>query len=119
VDAALLLPQVEDGDDVGMVEARRGLGLTQEALVRVALRGGAARDGLDRDEAVEQRVVGLEHLAHRAVADLADDLVLADLLEVHRARPGGSAWRCVGAGSYHPARVTGSGVVPVRLTVRG
>ena len=122
VDTAVLLPQVEDGDDVGMVEARRGLGLTQEALAGIALCGGAARDRLDRDEAVEQGIVGLEDLAHRALADLADDLVFADLLEVHRARPagpGGSAWRLRRGRIIPSPRVTGSSVVPVRLTVRG
>src|SRR5207247_2858696 len=73
-------------------------------------------------EAVEQGVVGLEDLAHRALADLADDLVFADLLEVHRARPagpGGSAWRLRRGRNIPSPRVTGSSVVPVRLTVRG
>ena len=42
-----------------------------------------AGDDLDRDVAAEHGVVGPEHLAHGALAELVDDLVLADLAELH------------------------------------
>ena len=72
-------PHVVDGDDVGMIEAARGLGLLVEAplVFRHLLRIERHADGLDRDLAVEQGVVGTIDDAHRALAELGEELVAA------------------------------------------
>ena len=65
----------------GMRELARGLRLAAEA--REDLRGLRAGqrlgpDRLQRDDALDQRIVGLVDDAHRAAAELAADFVLAD-----------------------------------------
>jgi hypothetical protein len=72
-----------DGDDVRVVEQRRRLRLALEALQGLVPGRDVRVERLERDEAVEDRVPGLVDLAHRAAAELADDLVLADPLAVH------------------------------------
>src|SRR6202007_2230525 len=77
-----VLAVVEDGDDVRMVQLARGLRLEHEALLVL---GAAGRvfledDGLQREQAVEVRILGLVDDAHRAAAELADDAVAPDLL---------------------------------------
>ena len=53
-----------------------------EALLE--LRSAASpRDGLERDDAIQHRVVGLVHLAHGTLADLRNHPVLPDLVEAH------------------------------------
>src|SRR5262249_22532149 len=108
-DPALLLAEVVHGDDVGVVQARRRLRLAEEALAGLAFRAGAPGDRLDRHQTVQERVVRLEDLAHRALADLADDLVFADLLEVHPCRKPATAVRFRGPESadHTIAGVTG------------
>ena len=86
VDLAVLLAVVVDGDDVRVVQAGRGLGLALEALAQRVVGAELGGDRLDRHEAVQDRVVGLVDLAHRALTDLFKDLVLPDLLEHGRAR---------------------------------
>jgi hypothetical protein len=82
----VLLAEVVDGDDVRVVEPRRRLRLVPEALPEVGVGGERGRDRLDRHVPVEQRVVGPVHLAHRTLADLLDDTVLADTVEIHHRR---------------------------------
>ena len=79
VGEAVLLAEVEDGDDVRVVELRRGLGLALEARRKSGSSARARRDRLEGHVAVQERVVGLVDLAHRALADLPDDPVLADV----------------------------------------
>ena len=67
-----------DGDDVRVVEQRRRLRLALEALERLVAGPRPRGERLQGDEAVEDGVVGLVDLAHRAAAELADDPVLAD-----------------------------------------
>jgi len=78
--------EVVGGDDVRMGQLARRLGLEEEALVVLGAALGVLfqRDGLQRDDAVEVRVLGLVHHAHRAAPQLTDYLVAADLL--HRLR---------------------------------
>src|SRR5262249_51545015 len=80
---ALLLAEVVDGDDVGVGEEGRGLGLALEALARLVARPGRGGERLDRDVAIEDGVERLVDPAHRPVADLAEYLVLADPLDFH------------------------------------
>ena len=78
--------ELVDGDDVRVAEEGGGLRLPLEALAHHLVRVEAGRDPLDRDGAVQDRVVGAEHLAHGPLAELADDLVLADALGQQLAR---------------------------------
>ena len=94
VDLALVFAEVEDGDDVGVVEPRGRLGLAVEALPQLFVGADRRRHRLDGDVAAEDGVVGLEDLAHGALADLADDLVLTQLTEIHHtSAPGAGAER--------------------------
>ena len=91
------------------------LRLALEALAHRVVGIEAGRDPLDRHVPVEDRVVGAEHLAHGPLAELADDLVPADLrgdqnrahLTTH-ARPG--------RGSATPSGCTIMGAVPTPAT---
>jgi hypothetical protein len=80
VGAPAVLAEIEDGDDVGMVEAPRGLGFTLEPLAQLG--DGPHRRGhrLQGDVATDNRVPSLEDLTHRPAADGSDDLVLPDLI---------------------------------------
>jgi len=62
-----------DGDDVGMAQAGRGLGLAGEPLADVLLEGKLGREHLDGDPALEPLVASAVHHAHAAPADLALD----------------------------------------------
>jgi hypothetical protein len=77
VEVALVLDEVEDGDDVGMIELGGVAGLTLEALHEIRIRVERLGNHLDGDVTVEDRVVALVDLAHRTLADLTDDVVLA------------------------------------------
>src|SRR5712692_324123 len=63
-----------------MGEPRGGFGLAVEPFAvfkRLRSLQGGGEDGLDRDDAVHQRVLGLVHGAHRAAPDLFQDFVSA------------------------------------------
>jgi hypothetical protein len=75
-EAAGVLAEVVDGDDVRMREPGRGLGLAAEALASLLV--GRA-DDFQRDEAIEHLVVRAENLSHRAAADAVEKPVFADL----------------------------------------
>ena len=100
VEEAVLLPEVVHGDDVRVVEKRRRLRLALEALQGLVAGGDPGGERLQGHEPVEDRVLGLVDLAHRAAAELADDLVLSDPLELHAVTAGhalhageaGQAW---------------------------
>jgi hypothetical protein len=77
----VVLAVLVDADDVGMVQPARGLRLVLEA--RHVLRGElrldqALADGLDRYQALDVRIERLVDRAHRALAQGAPDLVLAE-----------------------------------------
>jgi hypothetical protein len=74
---AVDLAAVEDGDDVGVLEARSRLGLAAEALDELAVLGEAGVQHLERDLALQVRVVGQPDIGHPAGADLAQHPVAA------------------------------------------
>ena len=77
-----LLAEVEGRDDVRMVELARGLAPPWRSASRIPCASSTSsreQDRLQRDHAVERRILGLVHHAHRAAAELAEDLVAADL----------------------------------------
>jgi hypothetical protein len=75
---AVVDPDVEHRDDVGMRQPRQRLGLALHAGApdRARLRGA---DDLDRDLAIELGIEGAIDHAHAAGADLIDDQVTTDL----------------------------------------
>jgi hypothetical protein len=79
VGVPLVVPHVEDGDDVGVDELGRGTGLGLEAVEPLGGRRPLGRDELHGDGAAEAGVVGAVHLAHPARADQVLDLVGAEL----------------------------------------
>ena len=116
---ALLLAELVDGDDVRVGQLARGPRLLEEAPAALLVAAQLLGDDLDRDVAVEDRVVGAEHLPHRSLADLRVDPVLADLLGLHlplkvaagRARrPGGGLRRAIVAWPARRFRGAGSGL---------
>ncbi len=68
---ALDVAAVEDGDDVGVLEAGGGLRLAAEPLDELAVLGEAAVEDLQRDEALQMRVFGQPDVGHPAGADPA------------------------------------------------
>ena len=65
---AVLLADVVDGADVGMVEGGGGAGFAAEALQGLAVSGDIFGEEFEGYEAVEARVFGLVDHAHAAAA---------------------------------------------------
>ncbi len=76
-----LLAEIVDGDDMGMGELAGGPGFEEKPLVELLAPFHLVRknDGLQRHGAVESRVLGSIDDPHGAAAQLAEDLVAADL----------------------------------------
>ena len=70
--------EVEDGHHVGVGHLRDGLGLALEAGLELGVVRDLGDHDLEGHVAVEDGVVGEVDLAHGALAEGADDLVLAD-----------------------------------------
>ncbi len=71
---ALVLVDLVDGDDVGVIAPRRGPGLVEEAPRVLAV---LAAHELERDQAAQAGIAGQEHLSHAAAPERSDQLVLA------------------------------------------
>ena len=78
---AVVLAHAEDRDDVGVVQPRRGprLPLEPQHLLRVGQR--RIGEDLQGHAAAERLLLGLVDDAHAAAADLAEDAVVAQLLQ--------------------------------------
>ena len=79
---AAFVAHVIDRNDVGMLQAAGGLRLAVEALSRFGIVGDARRDGFQGHQAVDDRVARAINHTHRAVTQLADYLVFAQLLQL-------------------------------------
>ena len=65
-----------DADHVVVANGGRGAGLTQESLPR---RGGGRylrRENFDRHHAAHHRMLGLKNMAHAALPERVDDLII-------------------------------------------
>jgi hypothetical protein len=79
VGASLGVPaDVVDGDDAGMVEARGGAGLLDEAPGAAGVRHRLGAQQLDRDHPPEDRVARAVEHAHAALSELVEDLEAAE-----------------------------------------
>ena len=77
VRSAFVLPEVVDGEDVGMRQRGDGAGLAFEARARGLVRGEARRQDLDSHGASELGIGGAIDFTHAARTEQPDDLVLA------------------------------------------
>jgi hypothetical protein len=75
---AALVPDVVERADVRMVQRRDRLRLALEPRLELRVRRKVARQNLDRDLALEPRVLRAPDLTHTACADGRDDLVRAE-----------------------------------------
>jgi hypothetical protein len=78
VEPPLVLADLVNGHDVGVIELGRVLGLGAEARDLLGRRQVAGENHLQRDHAVEPDVPRLEHHAHSSAGDLLDQLVIAE-----------------------------------------
>ncbi len=67
-----------NGDDVGVVQRRRGAGLALEPFAPVGVARKLAGEDLERDAPLEPRVVGEVHLAHSPFPEHFDDLIVPE-----------------------------------------
>ncbi len=76
---ALLVPDVEDRKNVGVIERRRSSGLLRKALHAVRVRREGRGENLDGHGAVQAGIFCAIHFAHAAGADQRLNLVRAQL----------------------------------------
>ena len=76
--AAVVLADVVDGADVGMIQGGGCLGLAAEALQSLMILGEVVGEKFESDEAAEAGVLGFVDDAHSAAAKLLDDSVMRD-----------------------------------------
>ena len=86
--AAVLLADVVDGADVGVVQRRRGPRLAAESGQGLGIVGEVWRQELQRDEALQPRILGFVDHAHPAAAQLLDDAVVRERLTDQRIAAG-------------------------------
>ena len=75
---SMLVINLVDGADVGMVQRRRGLSFALEAGQRLGIFRNFVRKELQGDEAVQLYVLGLINHTHTAPAEFFDDAVVRD-----------------------------------------
>ena len=75
---ALLIVDLVNGADVGMVESRGRLGFALEAAQGLRIFGDIVGQELEGDEAAEFEVFGLVDDTHAATAEFFDDAVMRD-----------------------------------------
>ena len=76
--AAVLLADVMNGADVGMIQRGRGSSLALEPAQRLPVASQFVRQELQRDEAMEPGVLRFVDHAHAAAAELLDDAVVGE-----------------------------------------
>jgi hypothetical protein len=78
--APVVLANVMDRADVGMVESGRSLGFATETLERLMVLGQVIGEELQSDEATETGVFGFVDDTHAAAAELLHDSIMRDCL---------------------------------------
>ena len=89
---AVVLADLVDRDDAGVVEQGDGLGLVLEAAQLVVAGEQAGLDHLERDGPVEGDLPGLVDDAHAAAAQLPADLVVAEVADARGRWRFGMGW---------------------------
>ena len=85
---SVLLADVVDRADVGMVQRRRGLRFAREAAQRLGITCQIFGDELERNGTMKPRILGFVHHAHPAAAELLDDAVVRERLTDQRIAAG-------------------------------
>ena len=80
---AVLLADVVNGADIGMVQRRCGLRFAPKSRQGLGIAGHFVGQKLQRDKAVQARVLGFVDHAHATAAELFDDAVVRDGLADH------------------------------------
>ncbi len=80
---AVLLANVVDGADVGVIQSGCGLGFALEAGEGLRVAGNFLGQKLERDETVKPRVFGFVDHAHTAAAQLLENAVVRNRLANH------------------------------------
>ena len=83
---ALAEPHFVDGDDVGMLQRRRGHGLGAETLHRLRRRVRPEQQQLEGDDPIQALLAGLIDHAHAAVPNLLQQLVVSEIAGLREAR---------------------------------
>src|ERR1700730_10982233 len=81
---ALLLPDLIDRADIGMVESRSSLSFSLEAGQGLGVTGEVIGQKLQGDKSVQGHVLGLVDHTHPAAAELLNDTVVRDGLADHK-----------------------------------
>jgi len=81
--AALVLADVVDGADVGMIQCRGGLRFALKAGKRLRIAGNLFGQEFQGHESVQAGIFGLINDAHAAATELLDDAVMGDGLTNH------------------------------------
>ena len=76
---AVLAGDIVDGDDVGMVQGRGGLGFLDESPLALRIGHQFWRKHLDGNEAIQMRVARLVDDPHPAFAETRENLVVPNL----------------------------------------
>jgi hypothetical protein len=79
----ILLADVVDGADVGVIQSRCGLRLATEAAEGLWIARDFVGQELKSDETVQARVLGLVNHSHAAAAQLFEDAIVRDGLADH------------------------------------
>ena len=84
----VLVADVMQRADVGVIQRRNSAGFALEALPGIKIGGKMRRQDLDRDGAIQARVPGAIHLAHAASAQRRLNFIGPEF------RPGGKCHQC-------------------------
>src|SRR5450759_2129671 len=105
--ATVLLVNVVDGADVGMVQRRGGASFPPQALQRMPVVSQIVGKKLEGDETAETCVLGLVDHTHPAAAELFDDSIVRGGLADHEmGTPVNPVRSIVSTESNKPARST-------------
>ena len=75
------LPHIVDRDNIRMLQTARRLSLPAKAVKQVGILSDARRDGLERNQPVDDWIASTVNHTHGAVAKLSKNLVFAQLLQ--------------------------------------
>ena len=118
--AVRVVAEVEDEHHVGVRELGHRPGLPLEAVLLLGVGGELAEHELQGHVAVEERVAGVIDDAHGALAERADDVVLADALGgFARGGPVRRGWRGFAQGSARRDQVGIKGRLAGSVKERG
>ena len=79
----VVLADLVDRADVGVVQRRSGTGLAAETFERMRIAGNVSRKEFEGDKAAQADVFGLVDYAHASAAEFLDDAVVRDGLADH------------------------------------